>query len=126
MSLGSGHPVPATPPDRIESDPMSRRPTETLKASNPRCEAVLRGPAPRVAVRLKARGPRFETGTAHRRAWLYGAVCARLVPDGGVARPARGVGMGVSDTGSRCRLRTPTARLFAGQLPVRRRCGGPV
>jgi len=64
MSLGSGHPVPATPPDRIESDPISRRPTETLKASNPRCEAVLRRPAPRVAVRLtsKRAGPGSSPG----------------------------------------------------------------
>src|SRR5215207_1268401 len=39
-SLPNGHPLPATPPNRPESDPMSRRPAEAPKAPNPRCRAV--------------------------------------------------------------------------------------
>jgi hypothetical protein len=74
MSLGSGHPVPANPPDRIESDPISRRPTETLKASNPRCEAALRGPAPRVAFRLTSKkSPVRARDRPFAEALLYGA-----------------------------------------------------
>jgi hypothetical protein len=73
---------------------------------------------------LQARGPRFEPGTAHHRAPVCGAVCARLAPDGQRCEARAGCEQGVSNTGSRCRLRTPTPRGLLARCAARAGAAG--